>query len=266
MQGQVEKQVEGNRDLLSRLEHLETTLDHLDYDEFSVFEASDVDAKQHQVPDATDADTVCPSPFPQPDIQAVLNSTDRDAAGARIDVVLHMQPTDEGSLKADPRDETGVVDGPRQSSRIKSTNPRRFEVILSTTRVYNRVRHRVVDDATSITSTRSRGWSVLSGLSLARISITSVVNLPLSDAELKRFLQLAAPQQKRTVPRNPPTGMLLQRQMQQPGEESDNADFGPRKVAKELDDLQKNPPKSVFAEPITDDMVSFLESCNSWSS
>lgn len=71
--------------------------------------------------------------------------------------------------------------------------PETFEVILSTTRVYHRVRDREPDDRTSVSTTRSHAWSVLSGLSLAEISVIAVIKLPLHKAELERFRRLASP-------------------------------------------------------------------------
>jgi hypothetical protein len=56
-----------------------------------------------------------------------------------------------------------------------------FEVVLSKSRVYDRVKDREVDGRMSILTTRSHAWSVLSDLSLAAISVVMVLNLPLSD-------------------------------------------------------------------------------------
>lgn len=75
-------------------------------------------------------------------------------------------------------------------SRTGPTMQRPYDHVLDRTRVYSRVRHLEVDAITLASTTRSRGWSVLSGYSLAQISIIAVVNLPLDEPELKAFDQL----------------------------------------------------------------------------
>jgi hypothetical protein len=61
-----------------------------------------------------------------------------------------------------------------------------FEVVLSKSRVCDRVKDREVDGRMSILTTRSHAWSVLSDLSLAAICVIMVINLPLKDAGLVR--------------------------------------------------------------------------------
>jgi hypothetical protein len=68
-----------------------------------------------------------------------------------------------------------------------------FEVILSATRVYDRVKDREIDAMSTVSTNRSRAWSVLSGHSLAQVSAISVIKLPLYDPELRRFRALASP-------------------------------------------------------------------------
>jgi len=67
-----------------------------------------------------------------------------------------------------------------------------FEIVLSTTRVYDQVKDREIDAMSTVSTNRSRAWSVLSGLSLAQVSAISVINLPLYDPELRRFRTLAS--------------------------------------------------------------------------
>jgi hypothetical protein len=45
---------------------------------------------------------------------------------------------------------------------------------------------------TSVSTARSRAWSILSGLSLSQISIVAVIKLPLHTPELVQFRQLAS--------------------------------------------------------------------------
>lgn len=83
--------------------------------------------------------------------------------------------------------------GNSSNSEPGLSTPGTFEAVLSATRVYDRVRNRGVDDRTSIATTRSHAWSVFSGLSLAEISMIAVIQLPLHEAELHRFRQIASP-------------------------------------------------------------------------
>ena len=64
--------------------------------------------------------------------------------------------------------------------------------ILEKTRVYDRVKDRDVDALTSICTDRSRPWSILSGLSMAEISVVAVISLPLREPELMRLDLLAS--------------------------------------------------------------------------
>jgi hypothetical protein len=84
-------------------------------------------------------------------------------------------PTDESIPDADPS--------------VKAT----FEAVLLTTRVYDRVKDREIDAMSTISTTRSCAWSILSGLSLAQVSVIAVIKLPLHDSELRRFWALARP-------------------------------------------------------------------------
>ncbi|KAK5658293.1 hypothetical protein OQA88_2268 [Cercophora sp. LCS_1] len=68
-----------------------------------------------------------------------------------------------------------------------------FDEILSESRLYTRVQHLEIDAASTILTTRSRAWSVLSGISLAQISTIAVIKLPLQEPELRRFWNLASP-------------------------------------------------------------------------
>ncbi|KAK3174234.1 hypothetical protein OEA41_001478 [Lepraria neglecta] len=81
------------------------------------------------------------------------------------------------------------LDVPEADPRMQAT----YDVVLARTRVYNRVRDRDVDAITSVSTTRSRPWSVLSGVSMANISIIAVISLPLHEPEMRRFRQLMSP-------------------------------------------------------------------------
>jgi hypothetical protein len=74
-----------------------------------------------------------------------------------------------------------------------------FDVILAATRVYSRVTDKEIDAVSSVSTTRSHAWSVLSGLSLAKLSLISVIELPLHEPELRRFRQLTSPDSYQNV-------------------------------------------------------------------
>ncbi|KAL2014051.1 hypothetical protein VTN00DRAFT_1576 [Thermoascus crustaceus] len=78
----------------------------------------------------------------------------------------------------------------RLEHRARLLSPQRMN---QSQRVYSRVEDRA-NDATSVVSmSRSRAWSVLSGINLTPTSIIAVIKLPLHDSELKRFWSLASP-------------------------------------------------------------------------
>ncbi len=81
-----------------------------------------------------------------------------------------------------------------RSGFLHSSQPA-FEDVLFTTRVYARVQPREVDAASTILTTRSRAWSILSGISLSQVSVIAVIKLPLQECELRRFWALAGPEQ-----------------------------------------------------------------------
>ncbi|KAL8713130.1 MAG: hypothetical protein Q9220_002651 [cf. Caloplaca sp. 1 TL-2023] len=67
-----------------------------------------------------------------------------------------------------------------------------LSVILATSRVYRRVQTRDVDAMTTVSTSRSHPWSILSGVSLAQISIVAVISLPLHEHELASNEKLLA--------------------------------------------------------------------------
>ena len=81
------------------------------------------------------------------------------------------------------------LEAPQQGLSAKDP----FDLVLASTRVYSRVEDREIDAMSSVLTTRSRAWSILSGLSLTKISIVSVIKLPLHELELIRFNRLASP-------------------------------------------------------------------------
>jgi hypothetical protein len=111
-----------------------------------------------------------------------------------------------------------------------------FDLVLASTRVYSRVDDREVDAVSSVSTTRSRAWSILSGLSLTEISVISVIKLPLYEPELIRFRRLASPL--------PPSN-------------SSSAGIPDtlRRLRKELANFNRDPPSSCSASPIGDNMV-----------
>lgn len=67
-----------------------------------------------------------------------------------------------------------------------------LDAVLEASRVYSRVRDREVDAMTLVLTTRSHAWSILSGISMAEISVMAVISLPLHLPELRRFRQLSS--------------------------------------------------------------------------
>lgn len=61
---------------------------------------------------------------------------------------------------------------------------------LNSTRVYSRVRNRDVDAVSTVSTSRTRAWSILSGVSIADVSIVAVISLPLYEPELRKVRQL----------------------------------------------------------------------------
>jgi hypothetical protein len=162
----------------------------------------------------------------------------------------------------------------------KSPAENDFEVVLSTTRVYSRVEGREIDAVSTVSTQRSRAWSVLSGISLTKISIIAVVKLPLYDSELSRFWNLASPSAMDTtttlVESN--TSIDLTEIQEEPSSSpkraigqsigaTATADSKPRfgggvlgRLRKELWDIDHDPPSSCAAGPMGDNLV-FLPSC-----
>lgn len=259
--------MQGSPDLLKRLEQLEPLPDDIDAKTLS----GDLKPTEEQVEDVDTEEEGCPghASFPQPNFEIIPPSTNiGTGAPALYDISQTVDLMDKSPSLITQKPSIEIP--PSRPVTTPGMLPRRFEVILSTTRVYNRVRHRGIDDATSITSFRSRGWSVLTGVSLARVSAISVINLPLSDAEVRRFLDLANSKPKKKT-RPPPSDIRLDprripRKLDPPAlhstpkivqdeAASSRVDSGQLRVIRELDGLINNPPKSVFAQEVTDDIV-----------
>lgn len=65
-----------------------------------------------------------------------------------------------------------------------------FNEITALSWVYRRVREFEIDAFTTSSTTRSRGWSALSGISSARLSTVGIIGLPLRQSESERLLAL----------------------------------------------------------------------------
>lgn len=116
-----------------------------------------------------------------------------------------------------------------------------FERVLAATRVYNRVEDKEVDAVTTVSTTRSRAWSILSGLSLAEISVIAVIKLPLYEPELIRFRRLASP-----------SPAVFHRLVNVPSEHIRSSQ---KRIIKDLMDLDNDPTPGISVAPIGDDIV-----------
>lgn len=142
-----------------------------------------------------------------------------------------------------------------------------FNDVLSASRVYNRVQSREVDAASTILTTRSRAWSILSGISLAQVSVIAVIKLPLYESELRRFWSLACPgeilqlgattastsgdTESSPSPRAEPTSNNeAARQLTHP--------YAYKRLKKELEMLERGPHTFYSAGPIGEDLVCCL--------
>lgn len=84
-------------------------------------------------------------------------------------------------------------EGNSEASHSDFSAEESFNAVLAPTRVYNRVQNREIDMITPVSTTRSRAWSILSGLSLSQISTIAVIKLPIHAPELTQFKQLVSP-------------------------------------------------------------------------
>ena len=159
---------------------------------------------------------MAPSRSPSPDLTNTGRNVGADASG-----VMDELPTQEPMPDGDPA--------------IKLT----FAGVLAQTRTYRRVEHLEVDAVSLISTTRSHGWSVLSGFSSSQVTRIGVINLPLRAEELMRI-------------RNP----LLS-----PGSFPTRSSFGAipagmnRVLHEQLDVLGRAPLKGIAAGPTGDSIV-----------
>lgn len=139
-----------------------------------------------------------------------------------------------------------------------------FNVVLQTSRVYSRVQHGEVDAISSVSTTRSRAWSVLSGLSLTQISTISVLNLPLYEPELIRFHRLTSASFSTLVGFDEERDQASSLGEVQPLKVAETTLLSAslKRIHKEWKDLERDPPSSVAAGPISDTDLVFIQSDN----
>ena len=134
-----------------------------------------------------------------------------------------------------------------------------FEVVLLTTRVYDRVKDREIDAMSTVSTNRSRAWSILSGLSLAQVSVIAVIKLPLYDSELRRFRALACPSSMSTTTKSAEDEEALgpDRLRDLDITPSNGAGFGGalKRINKELVGLRREPLSIITVESYGYDLV-----------
>ena len=144
-----------------------------------------------------------------------------------------------------------------------------FEIVLLSTRVYDRVKHRESDATSTIQTSRSHAWSIVSGISLSQISIIAVIKLPLHEAELKRFMNLATAdpgpaasevdaktESISSTPEEVQKLSILDQRKEFFKRWSDTAKSAAgRRICKELWDMELDPPTSCVASPTDDNLV-----------
>ncbi len=152
-------------------------------------------------------------------------------------------------------------DGGSSGCQLDHAQPT-FNDILSASRVYNRVQSREIDAVSTILTTRSRAWSILSGISLARVSVIAVVKLPLYEPELRRFWSLASPGETLIPDATPASTSNNTESSPFPPAEPTNSNtptsqpshtYPYKRLKKELDILSRGPHDYYAAGPVRDE-------------
>ncbi|KAF4455712.1 RhoGAP domain-containing protein [Fusarium austroafricanum] len=90
-----------------------------------------------------------------------------------------------------PPEQPTTIEGAWSADTACGDFSKAFEEILLASWVYRRNQDGPVDGVSTINTTRSRAWSILSGITLSMVSTISVIKLPLTQSEIERFTSLA---------------------------------------------------------------------------